>query len=184
MLNFELMREELESMITPKTVFACIGSKNAVFDSFGPICGTLLQKKGVPCYGTKKDMINAATMEYMLNQIYEKDKIDNDDIISIDACVTRNYEKLNGIEIRDKGVRPGAAVGHFFPVVGKNSIVMYTLTGMELRDTVSFYNLYGLGSFVGKRCDPADRKLIQVYADKLTDLIAEIYHEVCSVSVL
>lgn len=184
MLKFELMREELKSLITPKTVFVCIGTKNAVFDSFGPLCGTLLQKKGVPCYGTKKDMINAATMGYKLNQIYEKDKINDEDIISIDACVTRSDKKINAIEIRDKGIKPGAAVGYFFPVVGKKSIVMYTLTKSELRDTLAFYNAYGLGSFVGKRCDPADRKIIQVYADKLTDLIAEIYHEVCSMSVI
>lgn len=184
MINFDLIREELEKIITPKTVFACIGTKNAVFDSFGPLCGTLLESKGVPCYGTKSDMMNATTMNYMMNIIYNIDKINNEDIIAIDACVAAREHKLNKVDVRDAGVRPGAAVGHLFPTVGRNSIVMYTLTKTDLRDTISMYNKYGIGSYVGKRYDKCDQKLIREYANKITDIIAEIYHEACALSTI
>ena len=180
MKKYNDMKKELEKIITPDTVFACIGTKNAVFDSFGPLCGTLLKRKGVPCYGDCNDMMNAATMYVMLDRIYKKDGHQNKNIISIDACVTSSDKKLNKLSVRDVGVKPGAAVGCLFPRVGDNSIIMFTLTEKELRTTMESYKTYGLGSYVGRRYDLANRKMIREQAELVTDLIAEIYHEVCN----
>ena len=169
MLKFELMREELESMITPKTVFVCIGSKNAVFDSFGPLCGTFLKKKGVPYYGDMTNPVNGVNMYDRLSEIYERDGIKNENIIAIDACLTDNENKINNIGYRPyAGIDPAKGVGGKFPTVGNKSIVFYTLTKKNLKE------LFKRG------VDRSNKQLIKRHANLVTDVIAEVYQEVCN----
>lgn len=178
MNNYELIKEELRKVITPETVFACVGTNKVVFDTFGPLCGELLKQKGIPYYGDFDDNINSVTMGRKLHEIYKKDKRQNANIVAIDAAVTEENSKVNKMEFKDRGVKPGAGVGKNFPMIGDNSILLFTLNREDLNTTMQYYRK---GNYIGRKKDLSDREVIKNNAKILTDIIAEIYNEVCGV---
>ena len=100
MYNFEEIKQELRKVITPDTVFVCIGSSRFKFDIFGPLCGTMLKKKGVPYYGDMRKPVNGVNMYQRLYEIYDIDQHLNENIIAIDACATSCIDKINKIDFR------------------------------------------------------------------------------------
>ena len=170
MYNFEEIKQELRKVITPDTVFVCIGSSRFKFDTFGPLCGTMLKKKGVPYYGDMRKPVNGVNMYQRLYEIYDIDQHLNENIIAIDACVTSYNDKLNKIDFRPfSGIEPAKGVGGQFPTIGEKSIVMYTLTKDQLNRMLR-YSLKDL----------SNRQLIKRQANLITNVIAEIYHDVCN----
>ena len=169
MIEYDILREELRKVMTPDTVFVCIGSANVQFDTFGPLCGTFLKKKGVPYYGDMTNPVNGVNMYDRLSEIYEKDGIKNENIIAIDACLTDNENKINNIGYRPyNGIDPAKGVGGKFPTVGNKSIVFYALTKKNLKE------LFKRG------VDRSNKQLIKRHANLVTDVIAEVYREVCN----
>ena len=180
MLNYDKMRKELRKMITPDTVFVCIGTNKVRFDEFGPLCGTLLKNKGIPCFGTCEDNVNALTMNHKLDLIYNGCKINNKDIIAIDAAVTASNSRVNKLKIqKGLGVHPGAGVGKTFPVVGENSVIMFTLNKTDLKETM---NGYRTGK--GRVSDLSNEEIIFEKAVMLTNIIEEVYNEVCNTIII
>lgn len=174
--NYDTIKEELRKVITPNTVFACVGTNKVIFDVFGPLCGEMLRRKGVPYYGDYKHNINAITMYNRLHEIYEEDKLDNADIIAIDAAVTEDDNKLNTLVFKDRGVKPGAGLGKRFPTIGAYSILMFSITRKNLDKSMFHYHK---SLYYGRRKDLSDRSIIRQHAENITNIIAEIYHEVC-----
>ena len=169
MIEYDILKEELRKVMTPDTVFVCIGSANVQFDTFGPLCGTFLKKKGVPYYGDMTNPVNGVNMYDRLSEIYEKDGIKNENIIAIDACLTDNENKINNIGYRPyNGIDPAKGVGGKFPTVGNKSIVFYALTKKNLKE------LFKRG------VDRSNKQLIKRHANLVTDVIAEVYREVCN----
>ena len=39
MNNYEYIKEELRKIVTPETIFVCVGTNKVTFDIFGPLCG-------------------------------------------------------------------------------------------------------------------------------------------------
>lgn len=171
----------LKRIITEKTVFVCIGSDKVLFDIFGPLCGTLLAEYEIPHYGEIGDPVNAINMYEKLHQIYDIDGIDDCDIIAIDASMTSNDNKINKLELRPFGVQPGAGMGRKFPKVGEHSLVMYTLLKCDLQTVINYYNELGVDK--GYDCDLADEEKINIQAQLLVGLIAEIYNEINTATV-
>lgn len=172
----EYIKNELREIMTKDTVFVCVGTNKALFDIFGPLCGTHLKRKNIPYYGDCDYNVNALTMYDRLREI-EKDEIDNKNIIAIDAAVTDADEKVNKVEVKKgRGVYPGAAVGKRFPAIGINSIMMFTLNRTDLKHTMDSYR-----NNEGFKNDRADIRLIRKYAKELVDVIEEVYEEICSV---
>ena len=169
MIEYDILREELRKVMTPDTVFVCIGSANVQFDTFGPLCGTFLKKKGVPYYGDMTNPVNGVNMYDRLSEIYGRDGIKNENIIAIDACLTDNENKINNIGYRpNAGIDPAKGVGGKFPTVGNKSIVFYALTKNNLKE------LFKRG------VDRSNKQLIKRHANLVTDVIAEVYQEVCN----
>ena len=174
------IKDMLKGVITEKTVFVCIGSDKVLFDIFGPLCGTLLAEHGIPHYGEIGDPVNAINMYEKLHQIYDIDGIDECDIIAIDASMTSDDNKLNKLELRPCGVQPGAGMGRTFPKVGKHSLVMYTLSKYDLKTVISYYDRLGVEK--GYEYDLADDEKINIQAQLLVGLIAEVYNEVAGIT--
>jgi putative sporulation protein YyaC len=169
MIEYDILKEELRKVMTPDTVFVCIGSANVQFDTFGPLCGTFLKKKGVPYYGDMPNPVNGVNMYDRLSEIYGRDGIKNENIIAIDACLTDNENKINNIGYRPyNGIDPAKGVGGKFPTVGNKSIVFYTLTKKNLKE------LFKRG------VDRSNKQLIRRHANLVTNVIAEVYQEVCN----
>lgn len=177
MKNFdkETMRKELRKIITPDTVFVCVGTNKALFDIFGPLCGSYLKRKNIPYFGDCDYNVNAITMYDRLEEI-EKLNIKNKNIIAIDAAITGDEEKVNKVVVkRNRGVYPGAGVGKKFPEIGKNSIMMFTLIKEDLKPTMDGYR-----NGKGMMTDRCDIKRIRNYAKELVNVIDEVYKEVCT----
>jgi putative sporulation protein YyaC len=169
MIEYDILKEELRKVMTPDTVFVCIGSANVQFDTFGPLCGTFLKKKGVPYYGDMINPVNGINMYDRLSEIYGRDGIKNENIIAIDACLTDNEDKINNIGYRPyAGIDPAKGVGGRFPTVGTKSIVFYALTKKNLKE------LFKRG------VDRSNKQLIKRHANLVTDVIAEVYQEICN----
>ena len=153
--DYEEFKNELRKIITPDTVFVCVGTNKVIFDIFGPLCGSKLRQKGIPYFGDCKYNVNAVNMYDRLEEIY----------------------KINKLEIkRNRGVKPGAGMGKVFPTIGVNSVLMYTLLREDLEKVLRGYK----NKFNGKRKDKADIKIIRERVEILTTLISEIYNEVCN----
>ena len=175
--DYEEFKNELRKVITPDTVFVCIGTNKVIFDIFGPLCGSKLKRKKIPCFGDCKNNVNAINMYDRLEEIYKINNIENKNIIAIDASITEDVNKLNKIELkRNRGVKPGAGMGKVFPSVGQHSVLMYTLLREDLNKVLNGYKY----TMTGKRHDKADMRIIRSNAIKLVEIIEEIYNEVCN----
>lgn len=176
-IGLEEIREGLEKVVTKDTVFVCVGSSKVTFDCFGPLMGKLLKERNVPYYGDYKYNVNAITMYDRLDQIYNEDNIDNKNIIAIDAAVTDDPGWKNVIIMKEGlGVKPGAGLGKMFPIIGINSILLFTLTKDELKETMKHYRKE---LFIGRRNDLSNKELIKEYAVIVADMIEEIYNKAC-----
>lgn len=177
-VGYEELREALESSITAETVFVCVGSSKITFDIFGPLMGELLKLRGVPYYGDYTRNVNAITMHDMLNKIYKVDERKNKNIIALDAAVTDNDDEKNVIIFKKGlGVKPGAGVGKNFPIIGHNSILLFTLTNTELQQTMKYYKK---SLSIGKKHDLSSLVQIRRHAVRVADMIAEIYNKACN----
>lgn len=172
------LREILSNIITPDTVFVCIGSNKFNFDAFGPLCGDQLKINNIPYFGNSEYNINGVNIIDRLDVIYNKYGIDNKNVIAIDAAVTENKSKINKIDIRiDKDCSPGAGAGKNLPKVGKHSIIMYTLLKEDLEEAIESYSNF----FKETKCkDKSNIDVIEVSVAILIELITEIYNEKCN----
>ena len=172
------IKKDLREIMTKDTVFVCVGTNKVVFDLFGPLCGEHLKRKNIPYFGDCDYNVNALTMKDRLKEIYNKNKLENKNIIAIDASVTDDDKKVNKVVINKKrGIYPGAGVGKNFPMIGDNAIMMFTLNKADLRYTMDKYK----NSDDGKLYDKADLGRINRYAIELVNIIEEVYNEVCNV---
>ena len=178
--DYEEMKEELRKIVTPQSVFVCIGTNSVMFDIFGPLCGDHLKNNKVPYYGDSISNVNGLNMMEILNQIYNIDNIDNDNIIAIDASITKYEYRLNRVQITDEtGVMPGAGVGRKFPMVGNKSIKMFTLLEKDLKKVMRGYK-----TCQGMKNDTSDIRKISISARLLCEMISEVYNEVCAIETI
>lgn len=174
------VKNELREIMTKDTVFVCVGTNKVAFDIFGPLCGDYLKKKGIPYFGDCKYNVNSLTMDDRLEEIYKINKLENKNIIAIDAAVTDDNDKVNRIVVNKKrGIYPGAGVGKKHPMIGDNAIMMFTLNKIDLRQTMENYRKYSLAE--GNKRDLCDIKRIRRYAYDLVNIINEVYQEVCNI---
>ncbi|OAT86083.1 DUF1256 domain-containing protein [Desulfotomaculum copahuensis] len=97
----------------------CIGTKNLPGDNFGPLVGTMLERKGHKnIYGTIAEPVDALKLPYVLGNC----AID-DYIIIIDINIERSAKFDSMISIIPEGIHPGAAFGKTLPRVGNLSIL-------------------------------------------------------------
>ena len=179
-MNYNKIKKELRKIINKDTVFVCIGTHKVNFDKFGPICGDYLKSKNIPHFGDSDNNVNGVNMHSRLNEIYKKHKIDNCNIVAIDASVTYREGHVNKVTVnKNRGVKPGAGVGKLFPEVGVNSILMYTLNKEDLKTTMDGYRKGN-----GNKYDKSDLELIKENAKIITDLIEEVYNEVRNVNLI
>ena len=117
-------------------------------------------------------------MSQRIEEIYDIDGHENSNIIAIDAALTDIAGDKNTVIFKEGlGVKPGAGMGKKFPVIGDNSILLFTLHKSELTYTL---NQYKKGYYVGKRKDLCDISHMKKCAVTIADMIAEIYHDVCN----
>lgn len=116
----------LYDIVTPDTVFVCIGTDRNIADSLGPLVGHLLEKEGINVYGTLRKPVHAQNIYDASLMLYEQHSDNN--IIAIDASL--GSEK-GSIRVKDEPVRPGAGVKKVLPPIGHYSIAGVTCNSID-----------------------------------------------------
>lgn len=165
---------ELVKIITPDTVFACVGAARTTsyLDSVGPQVGDILQANGVPyVYGTHNKPYNGITAEKMAKTINKYHK--NNTVIAIDTCCCYNTKKLYKIQLEKGHIAPGAGVGKELTKVGDYAIKAYLISW---KDTDLIPNNELLNS---KKCGFLINKTDEA-VKIISDAIVQAYKDACS----
>lgn len=139
--RIEQLYNELTKIITPDTVFACIGAvkTTSYLDSVGPQVGDILKKNGIPfIYGTHDRPYNGLTANGMAKMINKFHK--HNTVIAIDTACAVSEEKLYKIQIEKGRISPGAGINKKLPKVGDYAIKAYMMLREE-RDLIINNNL-------------------------------------------
>lgn len=119
-MSFNDILKEIKSLNKP-IVFMCIGTDKHVWDSVGPLTGTMLEDLGVLSYGDINNTITAINVENVEKNIRKIHK--NHCLIVIDASVTKFANRHKTIEITRGGIKPGNGVGKDIKRVGDYSLL-------------------------------------------------------------
>jgi putative sporulation protein YyaC len=116
--NLITFAKTLLPYISEKTHFVCIGANyQKVSDSFGPMVGSLLEKKGfINVSGTMERGVHALNLDAI-----SKDIPSDMFVIAIDASHVKE-EYLGMVVIREGSLKPGTGVGRALPSIGNLSI--------------------------------------------------------------
>jgi putative sporulation protein YyaC len=123
-LNDESLNVLLKIRMTDKPkVFLCIGTPKHVWDSYGPMVGSLLRenKKDIICLGTMDNPVNSYNVER--TELIIKEKYPDHMIIAIDGAVTNSKDRANQIWIMEGGFKPGQAYSKDLREIGDYSIL-------------------------------------------------------------
>ncbi|MGN0818901.1 MAG: spore protease YyaC [Christensenellaceae bacterium] len=103
-------------------VILCIGSDTTISDSLGPIVGSKLQEKALPCfiYGTLSKPITAKEIESVRRFVASAHPYSP--VLVIDAAVTESSEK-GYIKFLSDGIKPGLGINKDLPKLGDCSII-------------------------------------------------------------
>lgn len=119
-MNFKAVIKEIRTQEKP-IVFMCIGTDKHVWDSIGPLVGSILKDIDILSYGDLNDPITAISVVHMEKSI--KKAHPNHCIIAIDASITDDMSKHKTIEITRGGIKPGNGVGRDIKRVGDYSLL-------------------------------------------------------------
>lgn len=118
-----------------KRLYLCIGTPRVVWDSFGPMVGSLLKNNmhngNYKVLGTVDEPLSAQNILKVLEEI----NLDEYMIISIDASV--GVFDAGDILIKDGGLKPGLALDKDLGSFGNLSILGY-ITGINARAKDSY----------------------------------------------
>ena len=103
-------------------VVVCVGSDKISGDALGPMVGTMLRRRGLPCpvYGVEGDPVNGVNLaEYrdFLRRYHP-----NVPIIAVDAAVGKPDE-IGCVKYRLGGVQAGGAMGRAEPPLGDLAVL-------------------------------------------------------------
>ncbi len=103
-------------------IFICIGSDLVIGDSVGPLVGSILKNKNLPCfiYGSLKTPVTAKEVNYageLIKKIHPNSKC-----IAIDAAVGEVGD-IGIIKVVNKGLKPGLGVNKNLNQIGDISII-------------------------------------------------------------
>ena len=103
-------------------VFICIGSDLVLGDSLGPLIGTLLKNKNVPCYvyGTLNFPITAKDIECAKQYIRQTHP--SSILVAIDAAIGEE-DDVGLIRVINSGLMPGLGVNKNLGQIGDVSII-------------------------------------------------------------
>lgn len=154
-----------------KLIVFNIGTERIDFDSFGPILGTVLEKKikqprfqilsmFLDIVGTSNDPCHGLSLPLKYEELDSKYKDMNTFIIATDAAIVSKYNNLHKIKIESRSIKPGAGMGKSFRSIGDVSICMTTLVGEN-----------GKSAFLSKHS--VSKKKIMNVCEVMSDIILE-----------
>ena len=131
-ISDECLRIMLKIRMSSKPkIFLCIGTPTHIWDSYGPMVGSLLKEEGILCVGNMDNPIDAQNVEKTEEDI--RRRYPEYDLIAIDAAITTKPYKANKVWVKDKGLKPGEAYSRNLKEIGDYSI-LYGVSADEKDD--------------------------------------------------
>lgn len=123
--GIDFILSEFKKSNKKEIIIVNIGTDRCTGDSYAPFLGSYLEQSGckIPFYGTLEKPIHAENLEREMNFI--RANHENAFILSLDAGLTYDSNKVDRIIIKNKPVQPGKGLGKDLISVGDMSI-MYT----------------------------------------------------------
>lgn len=173
-----------------KLTIVNVGTPKVDYDAVGPITGSLLEtmlrfnpelQEFVNIIGTMDDPAHALTIEGKVNELYIANRNINNFILAIDATVTADEPVLFKPHLRNKGIKPGAAVGKNIPEVGTLSIAVPTLYKPDVQTSSNINNCnyrcnYNESAYMAKKV----ANVVYSVLDKKLELFYRDIEEECS----
>lgn len=118
-----------------KIVIVCIGSDRVIFDSLGPLVGTLLLDIGisVPIFGSLEDPINSENIEIRIEEI--QTNFPNHKVVVIDSGLGEKLD-VGLIVVKDGSIKPGAGIDKNILPVG-DYVIVPIIEGYEMSEYLS-----------------------------------------------
>lgn len=123
--NNEKMINEIKTN-AKDIIFVCIGTDNHVWDSLGPIVGSMIKEKitNIKSYGDLNNPVTAINVDNIKETLDMYYPIAT--IIVIDIAVSNKFNLNKSIYIKKGGVKPGLGVGvENLKIIGDYSILYY-----------------------------------------------------------
>lgn len=103
-------------------VIICVGTDASIGDALGPIVGTILLEKQLPCivYGSLDKPVTAkeiATIKEFVENVHKRSYV-----LVVDAAVGK-FEDVGTIKVFDKPIKPGLGANKKLPELGDASII-------------------------------------------------------------
>lgn len=106
----------------PPPVIVCIGTDGVIGDSLGPLCGSMLKKRALPCviYGCLDMPITALEANFIAE--FVKKTHPYSPIVAIDSAVG-NREDISNIKVFEGGIKPGLGANKNLSAIGDVSVI-------------------------------------------------------------
>ncbi len=103
-------------------VIVCVGTDSVVGDSLGPMVGTILKERKIPCfiYGCLNKPITAKEVNYISEFLPKAHPYSK--FLIIDAAVGQK-EDVGMIKLFENGINPGLGANKVLPKIGDYSII-------------------------------------------------------------
>jgi putative sporulation protein YyaC len=147
-LNVNILKNSLKNCINKDTIFVCIGTDKFIFDSIGPITGTILKNHfpNLNVFGTLQTPLTALNLNDTYKEI--KQQFPNNKILVIDAALS-DQNPGNTI-FYDEPAKPAfGSLGKF----GHCKIIAYTSTKENFNpmlNDVRLYHVYSQSNLIAK----------------------------------
>ena len=118
-------------------VFLCIGSEKLVFDSLGPMVGTMLKNRDdldAYVYGTMAEPITALQVETA--SAFIRRFHPGAEVIVVDSAIGKR-EEIGSVKFFDRGLRPALGIDREMGVVGDKSVMGIVTTKDKVRSPLS-----------------------------------------------
>lgn len=122
---YRILGEKLKEIIHEndgKIILGCIGSDRFIYDSLGPLVGTLILDIGIeiPIWGSLNSPIHSENIKISLEEI--KEKFPNHKLVVIDGAFGEESD-VGFIVVKHGSIKPGLGVDKNISAVGDYSIV-------------------------------------------------------------
>lgn len=134
-------------------VYLCIGSDKLVFDSLGPMTGSMLKRcSGFKhfVYGTMSEPVTALQIETAIRFI--RSFHIGAEVTVVDSAVGKNSE-IGKIKCFDRGLRPALGIDREMSVVGDKSIMGIVTTKDKVKNFKSDVKVQDIYDMAARVCE-------------------------------
>lgn len=163
-------RETLKTPDWDKKVYLCIGSDKIVFDSLGPLVGSLLKKNKSFCgyvYGTMSNPVTALSVDTAIRFIR---RFHFGAIVTVIDSAVGKREDIGKIKYYERGLRPALGMDKQMQIVGDRSIMGIVSTKDKVKNiydtSVKLKDVYAMAEKIAESIVLGEEEKFKEYKEE------------------